>query len=150
LKVCLLWAERSPIQDDKMVPSRESTPPPTKSPQEDSATESESEDVAPKQRALLASPSPIHNLRDLGQPSSANPSKDVSPALPSRSRSRTKAPASDSDSSPIRPNKKPKNHEESDEVDSEEERRRRAAAIKSGATAKRGTRQPLKRGGKRF
>jgi hypothetical protein len=129
-----------------VVPLQEPTPL-KKSPKEDSATESESE-TAPKHKTLPASQTPSLRLRDSGQPSSANPSKDVSPALPSRSQ--TKAPASDSDSSPIRPTKKPKNYEESDEGDSEEERRRRAAAIKNGATAKRGTRQPLKRGGKRF
>ena len=132
-----------------MEPFREPAPPP-KSPQGGSATESESEGAVSKRRTLLTSPTPSHHLRDSGQPSSANMSKDVSPALPSRSRSQTKAPASDLDSSPLRPIKKPKHYEESDDDDSEEERRRRAAAIKNGTTVKRGTRQPLKRGGKRF
>ncbi|OJA14124.1 hypothetical protein AZE42_05031 [Rhizopogon vesiculosus] len=146
-KITVREAEQR-LNDDTIMTSREPTPP-TMPPQEDSATESEDEGAAPKQRTLLVSPTPICHLRDSGQPS-ANPSKDASPALPSRSRSQTNAPASDSDSSPIRPTKKPKHHEELDDEDSEEERRRRAAAIKSGATAKRGTRQPLKRGGKRF
>lgn len=118
--------------------------------QEDSATESESEGAVPKQRTLLASPTPSHQLRASGQSPSASLSKDASPALSGRSRSRTEAPASESDSSLVRPNKKPKHPKGSDNDDSEEERKRRAAAIKSGAVAKRGTRQPLKRGGKRF
>jgi hypothetical protein len=127
-----------------MEPLQESTPP--KMPQqEDSATESETEGAAPKQRILLA---PNHQLRFSGQPPSTSLSKDASPALPGRSR--TEAPASESDSSLMRPNKKLKHPEGSDDDDSEEERKRRAAAIKSGAAAKRGTRQPLKRGGKRF
>jgi len=134
-----------------MVPSRKPTPrectPPTLPPQEDSATEPEDDGAAPKQRTLLASQTRSRHLSGSEQPS-ANPSKDVSPAL--LSRSGTKAPESGSDSSPMRPIKKLKQHEESDADDSEEERRRRAAAIKSGVAAKRGTRQPLKRGGKRF
>lgn len=134
--------------DHDMEPLQESTPP--KMPQqEDSTTESETEGAAPKQRILLA---PNHQLRFSGQPPSTSLSKDASPALPGRSRSRswTEAPASESDSSLVRPNKKLKHPEGSDDDDSEEERKRRAAAIKSGAAAKRGTRQPLKRGGKRF
>ncbi|OAX41158.1 hypothetical protein K503DRAFT_530913 [Rhizopogon vinicolor AM-OR11-026] len=146
-KITVREAEQR-LNDDAIMTSREPTPP-TMLPQADSATESEDEGAVPKQRTLLASLTPSHHLRDSGQPS-ANPSKDASPVLPSRSRSQTNASASDSDSPPIRPTKKPKHHEESDDEDSEEERRRRAAAIKSGATAKRGTRQPLKRGGKRF
>ncbi|KAG1779186.1 hypothetical protein EV702DRAFT_1178682 [Suillus placidus] len=118
--------------------------------EEDSSTESESGGAAPKQRTLLASSTPSHQLRVSGQPPSASLSKDASPALPGRSRSQTEAPASESDSSLVRPNKKLKHPEGSDNDDSEEERKRRAAAIKSGAAAKRGTRQPLKRGGKRF
>jgi hypothetical protein len=132
-----------------MEPLQESTPP--KMPQqEDSATESETEGAAPKQLTLPASPTPNYQLRISGQPPSASLSKDASPVLPGRSRSRTEAPASESDSSLVRPNKKLKHPEGSDDDDSEEERKRRAAAIKSGAAAKRVTRQPLKRGGKRF
>lgn len=135
--------------DYDMEPLGEPTPPQMPQ-QEDSATESETEGAAPKQLTLLASPTPNHQLRISGQPPSASLSKDVSPALPGRSRSRTEAPASESDSSLARPNKKLKHPEGSDNDDSEEERKRRAAAIKSGAATKRGTRQPLKRGGKRF
>lgn len=146
-KITAQDSEHKP-NDYDMEPSQEPTPP--KIPQqEDSATESEDEGAAPKQRTLLASPTPSHHHRVSGQPPSASLSKDASPALPGRSRSRTEVPASESDSS-LRPNKKLKHPESSDNGDSEEERKKRAAAIKSGAAAKRGTRQPLKRGGKRF
>lgn len=67
-----------------------------------------------------------------------------------RSRSATKAPQSETDSSPVRPVKKAKPRASSSDDDSEEERKRLAAQIKSGTAPKRGTRQPLKRGGKRF
>ncbi|KAG2133669.1 uncharacterized protein EDB93DRAFT_1307039 [Suillus bovinus] len=136
------------LHDYDMEPLQAPTPP--KMPQqEDSATESESEGAAPKQRTLLASPTPSNQRRVSGRPPSASLSKDGSPALPGRSRSRTKVPASESDPSLMRPNKKLR-PQGSDDDDSEEERKRHAAAIKSGAAAKRGTRQPLKRGGKRF
>jgi hypothetical protein len=147
-KISARYPEHKP-HDYEMEPLQEPTPP--KMPQqEDSATESESEGAAPKRRTVLASPTPSHQLRVSGQPPSASLSKDASPALPGRSRSRTEVPASESDSSLVRPNKKLKHPEGSDDDDSEEERKRRAAAIKSGAAAKRGARQPLKRGGKRF
>lgn len=61
------------------------------------------------------------------------------------------SPESDPDSSPLRSAKKAKTSF-SDE-DSEEERRQRVAQLKSGSgagAAKRGTKQPIKRGGKRF
>ncbi|KAG1887268.1 hypothetical protein F4604DRAFT_1239656 [Suillus subluteus] len=145
-KIIARYSEHKP-HDYDMKPLQEPTPP--KMPQlEDSATESESEG-APKQWTVLASPTPSQ-LPVSGQPPPASLSKDASPALPGRSRSRTEVPVSESDSSLARPNKKLKHPEGSDNDDSEEERKRRAAAIKSGAAAKRGTRQPLKRGGKRF
>lgn len=60
------------------------------------------------------------------------------------------AKLSDSDSSPVRPKKKAKaSSGASSGDDSEEERKKRVASLKSGAP-KRGARQPLKRGGKRF
>lgn len=147
-KIPARYLEHKP-HDYDMEPLPKPTPP-NMPQQEDSATESESEGAVPKQRTLLASPTPSHQLRASGQSPSASLSKDASPALSGRSRSRTEAPASESDSSLVRPNKKPKHPKGSDNDDSEEERKRRAAAIKSGAVAKRGTRQPLKRGGKRF
>ncbi|KAG1733634.1 uncharacterized protein EDB91DRAFT_1251291 [Suillus paluster] len=148
-KITVRDSEHTPnIQDYDMESPREPTPP--KLPQqEDSATESEDEGIALK-KGTLASHTSSRHLRESGQPPSANLSKNASPAQPGRSRSHTKAPASESDSSPVRPTKKPKPPEDSDKDDSEEERRQRAAAIKSGTAAKRGTRQPLKRGGKRF
>ncbi|KAI6155021.1 hypothetical protein BKA82DRAFT_306865 [Pisolithus tinctorius] len=80
------------------------------------------------------------------------PSKAPSPA-PSgpQSRNAIKPPpvSSDTDSSPIRPAKKSRPSPASDE-DSEEERKKLAAQIKSGATSVRGTRQPLRRGGRKF
>ncbi|KIK12972.1 hypothetical protein PISMIDRAFT_31213 [Pisolithus microcarpus 441] len=67
-----------------------------------------------------------------------------------RSRTATKLPlSSDTDSSPLRPAKKSRPSPASDE-DSEEERKKLAAQIKSGAASIRGTRQPLRRGGRRF
>ncbi|KAI5982267.1 hypothetical protein EDD15DRAFT_2325177 [Pisolithus albus] len=79
------------------------------------------------------------------------PSKAPSP-VPSgaQSRTATKLPlSSDTDSSPHRPAKKSRPSPASDE-DSEEERKKLAAQIKSGAASIRGTRQPLRRGGRRF
>ncbi|KAJ7034981.1 hypothetical protein C8F04DRAFT_1099676 [Mycena alexandri] len=73
--------------------------------------------------------------------------------VPTKPLSRAKVPSSDSDSSPVRPVKKAKPPlSSSDEEDSEAERKRRLAKATSGAGgAKRGgTRQPIKRGGKRF
>ncbi|KAG6865912.1 hypothetical protein C0991_010745 [Blastosporella zonata] len=57
---------------------------------------------------------------------------------------------SDSDSSPVRPGKKLKKPSDLSDDDSEGERKRRVAQLKGGSGAKRGTRQPIKRGGKRF
>ncbi|KAF8625543.1 hypothetical protein AX15_005310 [Amanita polypyramis BW_CC] len=64
------------------------------------------------------------------------------------------ATASDPESSPGRPMKKHKGPMSSDaDEDSEEERRKHLAQLRSGngpSVAKRGVRQPIKRGGKRF
>ncbi|KAG6917016.1 hypothetical protein DXG01_004281 [Tephrocybe rancida] len=64
-------------------------------------------------------------------------------------------PDSDSDSSPVRPAKKLKKPPiaSSSDNDSEDDRKRRVAQLKGGTGpggGKRGTRQPIKRGGKRF
>ncbi|KAG6880122.1 hypothetical protein C0992_005829 [Termitomyces sp. T32_za158] len=82
------------------------------------------------------------------------------PKSVSRTVSLTSVPAvsgkheSETDSSPARPVKKPKQTapDTSSDSDSEEERKRRVAQLKggSGGGGKRGTRQPIKRGGKRF
>ncbi|RDB25908.1 hypothetical protein Hypma_006495 [Hypsizygus marmoreus] len=118
--------------------------------QMDSATESEGDEVA-ETAPSLAGPStrstpPTSRLESLSRES---PPRRVSP-LPSTSRGQV----SDSDSSPVRPAKKLKKPvSSSSDDDSEEERKRRVAQLKSGGGpggVKRGTRQPVKRGGKRF
>ncbi|KAJ7475786.1 hypothetical protein FB451DRAFT_1244751 [Mycena latifolia] len=119
----------------------------------DSATESESEREAPplvakgKGRAPSSAASPPAKEG----PQSPAPGPLPSSPLPSKPLSRAKAPSSDSDSSPIRPVKKAKPPLSSSDEDSEAERKRRLAKVTSGiGGAKRGTRQPIKRGGKRF
>ncbi|KAI6003419.1 hypothetical protein EDC04DRAFT_2971294 [Pisolithus marmoratus] len=117
----------------------------------DSATESES-DSHPRAPASHEpeGKAPV-TASEHGAAMSPVPSKAPSPA-PSRAQSRTatKPPlSSDTDSSPIRPAKKWRPSPASDE-DSEEERKKLAAQIKSGAASIRGTRQPLRRGGRRF
>ncbi|KAJ6505942.1 hypothetical protein DFH09DRAFT_284337 [Mycena vulgaris] len=133
------------------------SPPPIRSPTNpvtaDSATESESEREAPpvlskgKGRAPSSAASPPAKL----EPQSPAPRPLASSPIPSKPLSRAKAPSSDSDSSPARPVKKVKPPLSSSDEDSEAERKRRLAKVTSGAGgAKRGTRQPIKRGGKRF
>ncbi|KAF8071710.1 hypothetical protein FPV67DRAFT_1560501 [Lyophyllum atratum] len=97
-------------------------------------------------KSRLRSTPPTGSLKPQSRDS---PAPRVSP-LPPASKDRD----SDSDSSPTRPVKKVKKSVTaslSDE-DSEEERKRRVAQLKSGGAGggKRGTRQPIKRGGKRF
>ncbi|KAF8206505.1 hypothetical protein K438DRAFT_1963533 [Mycena galopus ATCC 62051] len=121
------------------LPSKERTPSP-KIPvtAEDSATEDDSDVEAP---AVVEPPSPAP------RPQSSSPV----PSKPSKPLSRPKPPSTDSDSSPVRPVKKAKPPASSSDEDSEAERKRRLAKATSGAGgAKRGTRQPIKRGGKRF
>jgi len=119
----------------------------------DSATESEADDsvsVLDKGKGRAGSA----NHSQPPEVACSVPSQKISP-LPvgSRGTSQSKAPASDSESSPLRPAKKLKPQMTSSDDDSEEERKRRVAQLKGGsgaAGAKRGTRQPIKRGGKRF
>lgn len=105
----------------------------------DSATESESEDVVHI---------PDHGVPTIG----LEPIAKTPPPAGTKGNNRTsQAPKSDSDSSPPRPTKKVKASSSDD--DSEEERARRIAQIKTGAGGgikRGGTRQPIKRGGKRF
>jgi hypothetical protein len=113
----------------------------------DSATESENEDpsVLDKGEGRAATSHP--SLLDL----STQPHDPVLPA--SKSQSQSKTLESDSESSPARrPAKKAKpGSSSSDDDDSEVERKRRVAMLKGSAgAAKRGTKQPIKRGGKRF
>ena len=113
----------------------------------DSATESEAEELVFIDNGRPRTPDLM-----LDATSRVGPNLRT-PPVPSASK-----PASDSESSPIRPLKKAKlrNAAESSssaEEDSEEERKRRVALVKSGnaaASVKRGTKQPIKRGGKRF
>ncbi|KII89902.1 hypothetical protein PLICRDRAFT_174716 [Plicaturopsis crispa FD-325 SS-3] len=94
-----------------------------------------------------------------GLPSAPVPSKGKSPALPPEAapakahtpppprRKPAAAATSDSDSSPVsRPAVKRARPKADSSDDSDDERK----PVKSGAGAKRGTRQPIKRGGKRF
>ncbi|GLB40185.1 hypothetical protein LshimejAT787_0800560 [Lyophyllum shimeji] len=121
----------------------------------DSATESEDDDsgFAVKFQAVSG---PSHSQFKATPVGSLEPQSRVSPAprvspVPSAS----KGPESDVDSSPARPVKKVKKAApvSSSEEESEEERKRLVAQLKSGGgpgVAKRGPRQPIKRGGKRF
>lgn len=125
----------------------------------DSSTESEAEE-APipdkgKARAASGMHSSMHGAVKSPKHAGPLPSQPVSPLPPPNSKqaSVSKAPVSDSESSPPRPAKKAKTPRlSSSDEDSEEERKRRVAQLKSGAGGgvKRGTRQPIKRGGKRF
>jgi hypothetical protein len=123
-----------------------------------SATESDS-DGGPsvldrtkgKGKAPLRPSSPALSPKPLEWPT-AVPSRQISP-LPvhSTSLSQSKGISSDSDSSPLRPAKKPRARVSSSDDDSEEERKKHVTQLRNGAGApKRGTRQPIKRGGKRF
>ncbi|KAJ7727292.1 hypothetical protein DFH07DRAFT_851885 [Mycena maculata] len=136
----------------KPLPPRETIPSQKIPDPADSATE-DSENEAPlvgaakgKGRALSSAASSPANA-DPQSPAFRAPSSPI----PSKPLSRAKAPSSDSDSSPLRPVKKAKPSLSSSDDDSEAERKRRLAKATSGAGgAKRGTRQPIKRGGKRF
>ncbi|KAJ6619682.1 hypothetical protein B0H10DRAFT_2024428 [Mycena sp. CBHHK59/15] len=118
----------------------------------DSATESDDEDTSVivakgKGRASssAASPPPAQ------KPQSPAPRPILPSPIPSKPISRLKASSSDSDSPPHRPIKKAKPPVSSSDDDSEAERQRPVAKTTSGTGGvKRGTRQPIKRGGKRF
>ena len=120
----------------------------------DSATESEGDEHIPPDKDKLSGGLPSAASREPLNRGSPILPRDPSP-LPSGSGLKSaNGPPPDSDSSPTRPAKKTKFSTSSDD-DSEEERKRRVAQLKSGAGSgpggvKRGTRQPLKRGGKRF
>ncbi|KIK95437.1 hypothetical protein PAXRUDRAFT_827028 [Paxillus rubicundulus Ve08.2h10] len=105
--------------------------------------------------------SSTHPLKAAAAKSSADQQVDIRMGSPTlsrnsfptprgRSQSVTKAPPSDTDSSPARPIKRPKARVPSTADDSEEERKKLVAQIRSGSAPMRGTRQPIKRGGKRF
>lgn len=148
-----LFQPAMPPVPSKASPSKETVPSPKIPVTADSATESDSESEAPpfaakgKGRALSSAASPPAKV----EPESPAPRHQSSSPIPSKPLSRAKAPSSDSDSSPLRPVKKAKAVLLSSDEDSEAERKRRLAKATSGASgAKRGTKQPIKRGGKRF
>ena len=125
-------------------------------PNDDSATESESDISLEKgNRAALvrSSRSPLSVPPESGKSPSARPSSRMPSEFVAKVPA-VSAPASDSDSSPRRPVKKHKGPESSSaDEDSEEERRKHLAQLRSGngpTAVKRGVRQPIKRGGKRF
>ncbi|KAK7033081.1 hypothetical protein R3P38DRAFT_2920583 [Favolaschia claudopus] len=122
--------------------------------EEDSVTEYESDAAPPfvptKGKTRAVSPDSSSPAKPPSPPPRAESSSPPPPPKPSKPLSRAKLPSSDSDSSPHRPVKKVKPPLSSDE-DSEAERKKRLAKATSGAGgAARGTRQPIKRGGKRF
>ncbi|KAJ7052612.1 hypothetical protein C8F01DRAFT_1212469 [Mycena amicta] len=118
-----------------------------------SETESDPDIEAPaaaaakgKARARSSDSSPPANV----ERQSPAPRALSSSPIPSKPLSRPKPGSSDSDSSPVRAVKKVKPPMSSSEEDSEAERKKRLAKVKSGGGAARGTRQPIKRGGRRF
>nr|GAT60826.1 predicted protein [Mycena chlorophos] len=116
-----------------------------------SATESDSDSEAPAP-APAAVAAKGKGRAPTASPARQSPVLASSPAPSKASRSK-KPVSSDSDSSPIRPpakKAKPQAVSSSDE-DSEAERKKRLAKAKSGSGgAARGTKQPIKRGGRRF
>ncbi|KAI6169132.1 hypothetical protein EDD17DRAFT_464473 [Pisolithus thermaeus] len=119
-----------------------------------SATESESEGHRPTlgNREFRDRPPTATGQHSVTAAASPVPSKAPSPT-PSgaQSRTATRLPlSSDTDSSPIRPAKKKLRPSPTSDEDSEEERKKLAAQIRSGAASIRGTRQPLRRAGRRF
>jgi hypothetical protein len=118
----------------------------------DSATESDEEgplrgnSPIAKGKAVTSSRSPSAGpSAKTVEAQSTRQSRQITPLVAEPEQ--TKGPPSDSDSSPVRPVKKKQKQVPSTDEDSETERRKQA---RGGAPAKRGTRQPIKRGGKRF
>jgi len=125
----------------------------------DSATESEGDEhPSPGKNKVSADPSVRQSSTKPYDPSSRSSPANLrppSPLPPTSKPSSSKGPLSDSESSPARPAKKLKPVVSSSDEDNEGERKKRVAQVKGGAGGgssgvKRGTRQPIKRGGKRF
>ncbi|KAK2460886.1 hypothetical protein APHAL10511_007356 [Amanita phalloides] len=121
---------------------------------DDSATEPES-DTSPRMDKFPAvsksTRSPLPGPLKSRSGSAALPSRHVSPRVADSVEEAVAATGSES--SPTRPAKKLKGPPTDTEEDSEEERRKHLAQLKGGnapTIAKRGVRQPIKRGGKRF
>lgn len=116
--------------------------------QTDSATESENEDVPTifnkgKERAITNQLSPPDDPSQL--------QNTVLSSLPvSKSQSESKTLESDPESPSPRPAKKARPPGSSSDDDSEAERKKRVAMLKGAREVKRGTKQPIKRGAKRF
>ncbi|KAJ7158819.1 hypothetical protein C8R46DRAFT_401649 [Mycena filopes] len=137
----------------KKLPAKETTPSPKIPAITDSATDDDSQDEIPRMAAKGKGRASSSVAPVVAKPPSppARPQSSSPEPVPTKPLSRVKVPSSDSDSSPVRPVKKAKPPLSSDDEDSEAERKRRLAKATSGAGgAKRGTRQPIKRGGKRF
>ncbi|KAL0567395.1 hypothetical protein V5O48_014599 [Marasmius crinis-equi] len=112
-------------------------------PEADSATESDNDEVLP-----AAKKGKTPEARPVEEPESLPP---VPPEQSSQA-SRARKSSTEPESSPPRPTKKKKPVVANSSDDSEEEvsNRRPPAKTATGAAVKRGTRQPIKRGGKRF
>ncbi|KAH7884525.1 hypothetical protein F5I97DRAFT_1464772 [Phlebopus sp. FC_14] len=121
-------------------------------PTADSDSATESDEAGPSMAAASTAANGSRSPSAKPHVRSPLPSKKEASSNPESSLdwSQTGASPSDTESSPIRPPKKAKPRASSSDGDSEEERRKLTAQIISGTAPKRGTRQPLKRGGKRF
>jgi hypothetical protein len=143
IALCLLtvWRPQKPTCDT--TAQRLSNGPEAPRGHLESATESEDDEPMPDQRETSH---PSSSQLPTEQRERLAPTPSLKPATRSPI-SQTKEPSLDSDSSPRRPTKKvkPAVASSSDE-ESEDDRKKRG-----GSTGvKRGTRQPIKRGGKRF
>ncbi|KAJ3565774.1 hypothetical protein NP233_g7426 [Leucocoprinus birnbaumii] len=152
---------RLPVKGDSATESSEdegepSALAPTRAKMSQSQT---SRQLTPKR---LASPEPSY-LQPAASPNARSKSPLVEPSRSTTVRAKTPEQAiatggqtSDDDSSPVKPPQKKAKAAQlsSSDSDSEAERKARVAQLKGnaigGGTAKRGVRQPIKRGGKRF
>ncbi|KAJ3983959.1 hypothetical protein F5890DRAFT_1519963 [Lentinula detonsa] len=113
---------------------------------DDSATESDDDELGAKVTPVAAASAPSIP----GSPSQHSGFSQSSRPL-AKPTTILKAPPPDSDSSPPRPPTKKKKETVTSSSEDSEERRKRVAKLKSRtASARGGVRQPLKRGGKRF
>jgi hypothetical protein len=145
---------QSPPQDGQtsVIPPSPPIDPPGHKVSADSATESDEDgplhgnSPIAKGKAVTSSRSPSAGPSAKAfETQSTRQSRQITPLVTEPEQ--PNGPLSDSDSSPVRPVKKKQKQVPSTDEDSETERRKQA---KGGAPAKRGTRQPIKRGGKRF
>ncbi|KIP05010.1 hypothetical protein PHLGIDRAFT_129130 [Phlebiopsis gigantea 11061_1 CR5-6] len=133
------------------TPKPASVPPPRQEDDDDSVTEAETdeEQEAPQRSAIVESASCRSSPPVVSASGTANRPRQTSPK-PAHKKAAPTAVDESSDSSPVRHKKKARRVESSsDSEDSEAERRRRLAA-RANATSSRGTKQPIKRGVRRF